>query len=113
MVEKGRRERDVAEQDHLPVLQLQAHTCIPQEPPERPRLDQNVIQVGEGQVDARVDVLEYLGADSYVIVDAGPLGQMTIRSHGEQEAEPGQEIGLKFREDRLHFFDDKGLAVRR
>ena len=68
---------------------------------------------GEGQVDARVDVLEYLGADSYVIVDAGPLGQMTIRSHGEQEAEPGQEIGLKFREDRLHFFDDKGLAVRR
>ncbi|WP_172298908.1 ABC transporter ATP-binding protein [Pseudoruegeria sp. HB172150] len=68
---------------------------------------------GEGQADATVDVLEYLGADSYVIVDAGPLGQMTIRSHGDEDVEPGQKIGLKFREDRLHFFDDRGLAVAR
>ncbi len=68
---------------------------------------------GEGQMDAKVDVLEYLGADSYVIVDGGPLGQITIRSHGDETVTPGQPIGLKFREDRLHFFDDAGLAIRR
>ncbi|MDF0603465.1 sn-glycerol-3-phosphate ABC transporter ATP-binding protein UgpC [Psychromarinibacter sp. C21-152] len=67
---------------------------------------------GEGQLDATVDVLEYLGADSYVIVDAGPLGQITIRSHGEEAVEPGQKVGLVFSEPHLHFFDAGGLAVR-
>ncbi|MEM1388965.1 MAG: sn-glycerol-3-phosphate ABC transporter ATP-binding protein UgpC [Pseudomonadota bacterium] len=66
---------------------------------------------GTGQADATVDVVEYLGADSYVIVDAGPLGQMTIRSHGEEAVEPGAKIGMNFREENLHFFDAAGMAV--
>ena len=67
---------------------------------------------GEGQCDATVDVLEYLGADSYIIVEAGPLGQMTIRSHGDEDVRPGTRVGLVFEPDRLHFFDSAGLAVR-
>ncbi|MGR3805593.1 ABC transporter ATP-binding protein [Marinibacterium profundimaris] len=67
---------------------------------------------GEGAMDGTVDVVEYLGADSFVIIDGGSLGQITIRSHGDEDLAPGKVIGLKFREDRLHFFDDKGLAIR-
>ena len=63
-------------------------------------------------MDGTVDVVEYLGADSYVIVDGGPLGQITIRSHGDEDLAPGQPIGLAFAPDRLHFFDEDGLAIR-
>ena len=72
----------------------------------------DIVAHGEGQMDGTVDVVEYLGADSYVIVDGGPCGQITIRSHGDENLAPGKQIGLAFRPERLHFFDDKGLAVR-
>ncbi|QPH52278.1 ABC transporter ATP-binding protein [Pontivivens ytuae] len=66
---------------------------------------------GEGHCDATVDVLEYLGADTFIIADAGPLGQITVRTAGEATLEPGQRIGLTFGEERTHFFDAEGLAV--
>jgi len=69
-------------------------------------------QPGEGQADATVDVVEYLGADSFVIADAGPLGTVTIRTQGEQAPPEGERIGLVFPPERVHFFDEAGLAVR-
>ncbi len=66
---------------------------------------------GSGQADGTVDVLEYLGADTFVIVDGGPLGQITVRSEGDSTLAPGEQIGLSFAEDQLHFFDDAGLAL--
>ena len=70
-------------------------------------------QPGEGALDGTVDVVEYLGADSYVIIDGGPLGQITIRSHGDEALAPGQPIGMIFQDERLHFFDADGLAITR
>jgi multiple sugar transport system ATP-binding protein len=67
---------------------------------------------GEGACDAVVDVTEYLGADTYVIVDAGPLGRITLRSHGDDDIRPGTPVGLVFPPDQLHFFDASGLAIR-
>ena len=64
------------------------------------------------ECDATVDVIEYLGADSFIILDAGPLGQMTVRSHGDEPCRPGDSVGLAFAPERLHFFDDAGRAVR-
>ncbi len=66
---------------------------------------------GKGHCDATVDVLEYLGADTFVIADAGALGQITIRTTGEAGLRPGQRIGLAFDAERTHFFDAAGLAV--
>ncbi|MEP2784922.1 MAG: ABC transporter ATP-binding protein [Pseudoruegeria sp.] len=67
---------------------------------------------GSGHCDGIVDVLEYLGADTFVIVDGGTLGQITVRVTGDSDLMPGAEIGLHFDESVIHFFDAEGQAVR-
>lgn len=67
---------------------------------------------GTGAIDGTVDVVEYLGADCFVILDCGEVGQMTVRVGGETELKPGETVGLDFPQERLHFFDSEGLAVR-
>ncbi len=66
---------------------------------------------GTGQCDGTVDVLEYLGADTFVIIDGGPLGQITVRAPAEAGVRSGESVGLNFAEEHLHFFDKNGLAV--
>ncbi len=66
---------------------------------------------GTGAMDGTVDVLEYLGADTFVIVDGGDLGQITVRVSGDCALKSGDPVGLTFDETRLHFFDENGLAV--
>ncbi|MCA0962207.1 ABC transporter ATP-binding protein [Salipiger bermudensis] len=67
---------------------------------------------GSGQIDGTVDVLEYLGADTYVIADCGPAGKLTIRSHGHTDLRPGESCGLIFEPGQTHLFDTNGLALR-
>ncbi|MGV6811009.1 MAG: ABC transporter ATP-binding protein [Brevirhabdus sp.] len=69
-------------------------------------------ETGSGQCDGTVDVVEYLGADTFVIVDCGELGQVTVRVLGDASHAPGDAVGLSFAPDALHFFDAEGLAVR-
>ncbi len=71
----------------------------------------SLVQPGEGQCDGTVDVLEYLGADSFVIVDGGPLGRITVRTDGDTDLSPGLPVGLAFPDEKTHFFDTSGLAV--
>ena len=66
---------------------------------------------GSGQCDGRVDVVEYLGADSFVVMDCGELGQIHIRIVGEAELLPGDVAGLSFSPEDTHFFDASGLRV--
>ena len=66
---------------------------------------------GTGQCDGQVDVLEYLGADTFVIIDGGPLGRITVRVIGDVDLAPGETVGLTFDETK-HFFDADGLAIR-
>ncbi len=66
---------------------------------------------GSGQCDGTVDVVEYLGADTFVIVEAGVLGRITVRSGSEEDLAPGVRVGLTFDPDRLHFFDTDNDAV--
>ncbi len=66
---------------------------------------------GEGILDGTVDVLEYLGADTYLIVDCGAAGRVTLRTDGDTDIREGQRIGLIAPEERLHYFDEKGSAV--
>ncbi len=65
---------------------------------------------GTGQCDGTVDVLEYLGADTFVIIDGGPLGQLTVRVIGDTKLAPGDRVGLTF-DETLHFFDADGQAI--
>jgi multiple sugar transport system ATP-binding protein len=65
---------------------------------------------GTGQCDGVVDVLEYLGADTFVIVDGGALGQIVLRVTGDTDVRPGDTVGLSF-DETTHFFDAEGLAI--
>ncbi len=71
-----------------------------------------IVPAGQGQCDVKVDVLEYLGADTFVVVDGGPLGQLTLRCGDQVEFTPGASIGLEFDPARTHFFDADGQAIR-
>lgn len=63
-----------------------------------------------GQIDGTVDVLEYLGADTFVIVSCGAAGQVTVRVNGSTAYKPGDAVSLSFSNDQLHAFDTDGLA---
>ena len=66
---------------------------------------------GQGNIDGTVDVLEYLGADTFVVMDCGGAGRITVRIAGDTELKPGDACGLAFENGRSHFFDTAGLAV--
>ncbi|WP_425098731.1 ABC transporter ATP-binding protein [Tropicibacter sp. S64] len=70
-----------------------------------------LVEAGQGQCDGTVDVVEYLGADSYLVIDCGSLGKLTQRSSGDVDLGPGNRVGLAFDESRLSFFGEDGLRV--
>ncbi|MDA7981613.1 MAG: ABC transporter ATP-binding protein, partial [Alphaproteobacteria bacterium] len=61
---------------------------------------------GEGECDGVVEVVEYLGADTFLLLRGPGDVRMTVRVTGASEAVPGDVAGLKFDEGRTHFFDD-------
>ena len=73
--------------------------------------DLTLVGAGQGQVQGRVSVVEYLGNTSYIYIDsaAGPL-------HAEAGAgvrvEPGLTVGLRIDPGKVHVFDAAGLALR-
>ena len=66
---------------------------------------------GEGQLQGTVDVLEYLGSDTFVIMACGDAGQVTIRIKGDTALKPGTKAGLSFQSKSLHCFDADDLAI--
>ena len=66
---------------------------------------------GEGQCDGVVDFIEYLGADSFLIVDCGALGKVNTRYVGDAPFKQGDKVGLVFDPERTHFFDASGERV--
>ena len=66
---------------------------------------------GEGQMDGEVDFIEYLGADSHLVIEAGALGKVTVRLVGDSPHRLGERVGLVFAPAALHFFDEAGLRV--
>ncbi|WP_377191995.1 ABC transporter ATP-binding protein [Ruegeria meonggei] len=70
-----------------------------------------VVAPGAGHSDGVVEVVEYLGADMFVIVDCGTGEMVTVRLGGDTDLKPGTKIGLHFAPDKLQFFDADGQAV--
>jgi len=71
-----------------------------------------LVPAGSGQIEGTVDVLEYLGADTFVIMSCGDAGQITVRVNGSSSHQPGDKAGLSFEDADVHAFDQDGLAVR-
>jgi multiple sugar transport system ATP-binding protein len=61
---------------------------------------------------AKIRLAEHLGADTFLHVDAGQNGMMTVRADGEYDAHPGADIFLTPDASRIHRFDANGKAMR-
>lgn len=70
-----------------------------------------IVEQGAGQCDGQVEVVEYLGADTFVLVDCASLGQISVRVSGESDCNPGDNVGLAFAESQTHFFNSAGDSV--
>jgi multiple sugar transport system ATP-binding protein len=70
-----------------------------------------IVDNGSGQCDGLVEVVEYLGADTFIILDCGAIGQLSVRVSGDSDLQPGQSVGLKFDPERTVFFDATGDTV--
>ncbi|MEM7490382.1 MAG: ABC transporter ATP-binding protein [Pseudomonadota bacterium] len=65
----------------------------------------------QGVLPGTVDVLEYLGADTFVIVDCAGAGRITVRAPGDMSLAPGAAVSLTFDADALHAFNGDGAAI--
>ncbi|MEM9871273.1 MAG: sn-glycerol-3-phosphate ABC transporter ATP-binding protein UgpC [Pseudomonadota bacterium] len=66
---------------------------------------------GTGKVDGKVDVVEFLGADTFVLFDCGQAGPINVRISGDAALNVGDIHGLSFDHAQMHFFDADGVTV--
>ena len=60
---------------------------------------------GQGQLAGRVTLVEPTGAESYVLVDGGRLGELTLRIAGPSHMQHGDQLMMGFDVSKLHLFD--------
>jgi len=73
------------------------------------------IQLGDpayAHMKARVDVVEYLGADTYLYVIPDGHETMIVRVSGTENVKKGDDVALVFEKDFICFFDEDGQAIR-
>ena len=65
----------------------------------------------QGVINGKIDVIEYLGADSFLFVDCKDVGIITVRVDGSHEFNLGEMINLEFQRENTHFFDCSGTRM--
>ena len=64
-----------------------------------------------GAWEGQVGVAEHLGADTFLHVNAGPLGTLNVRGSGEVPAHHGDTVWLTPDPSKIHRFDADGKAL--
>ena len=64
-----------------------------------------------GDVQGTIVLTEHLGSDSFLHVDAGEAGRLTVRAPGDYLGKPGQAVSLGFDKARIHRFDSQGKVL--
>ena len=72
-----------------------------------------LVAAGEGALDGRAALVEYMGADSFVYVDCGRAGTVLVRTSGPARAREGEAVGLAFDARDAHHFDASEKAMGR
>ena len=70
-----------------------------------------VVAPGEGQVNGTVEIDEYLGSDTFLYVDCGSAGRLIVRVAEIEAGMRRKQVGLKFRPEKLHFFNEAGASI--
>jgi multiple sugar transport system ATP-binding protein len=65
-----------------------------------------------GDWQGKIMLAEHLGADTFLHVDAGNNGRLTVRAAGEYPQGPGTKVWLTPEKSRIHRFDKDGAALR-
>jgi multiple sugar transport system ATP-binding protein len=60
-----------------------------------------------------VSVAEHLGSDTFLYVDAGAIGALTVRGIGELDLKAGDPVWLSPDPQRVHRFDGDGKSIGR
>jgi multiple sugar transport system ATP-binding protein len=96
------------------TLELDGGDGVPDEPGEallgvRPQ-DIEITQSGDADVTAVVDVVELLGSELLVHLRLAGSDELSVRAVVPESlgAAEDETVGLRFRRDRLHFFDAEG-----
>jgi multiple sugar transport system ATP-binding protein len=73
------------------------------------------IQLSETKGEWRGKVLlsEHLGSDTFLHIDGGPRGRLTVRAPGENTLGPGSSVLMTPEPSRIHRFDKQGRAIRK
>jgi multiple sugar transport system ATP-binding protein len=69
------------------------------------------IDVGTGPWSGTVILSEHLGSDTFLKVDAGEFGTMTVRASGEVAVAHGDRIAFGPQADKIHRFDADGRTM--
>ncbi|MEI8179142.1 ABC transporter ATP-binding protein [Aestuariivirga sp.] len=64
-----------------------------------------------GDVNGSIVLTEHLGSDSFLHVDCGEAGRLTVRAAGDYEGKPGDAVSLGFDRARIHRFDSQGKVL--
>ena len=67
--------------------------------------------VAEGGWQGRVHLAEHLGSDTFLKVDNPELGELTVRVSGERGLNPGDELRLIPRPERIYRFSEDGRSM--
>ncbi len=73
------------------------------------------IEISEKKGDWQGKVLlsEHLGSDTFLHVDAGARGRLTVRASGENTFAPGTNVWMTPDKSRMHYFDKDGRAIHK
>ncbi len=64
-----------------------------------------------GDWEGTVMLAEHLGSDTFLYIDSGKRGTLTVRAEGEFDAEPGTKVWMTPDKGRIHRFNQEGKAV--
>jgi len=67
---------------------------------------------GEGDWQGTVGLAEHLGSDTFLKIDCGALGTLTVRAIGDYAVKTGARVYLTPDAAKLHRFDAAGRAIR-
>src|SRR5689334_9470731 len=66
-----------------------------------------------GEWRGTVRIAEHLGSDTFFYIDMEEFGSVTARTPGEYGIKAGDAVWLTPKPDRIHRFDEAGIALRR
>ncbi|TDM08774.1 MAG: ABC transporter ATP-binding protein [Ideonella sp. MAG2] len=67
---------------------------------------------GEGQLDARVDLVEALGAETLIYVSTPSGATLVARQNSRSALQAGAQVGVRIAAEQAHVFDAQGRVTR-